>query len=250
MSLPWVKLHTTLLDNETYADLSSEAQHTFLTCLMLAGKQDVGDYSGRLVTDLRPMVARDIARKTRYTVRKQEEALHELLAAGWLSTDLTGTLIVERFEEKAAPLASNRERQRTLRERRRNVTKTGQKQIVEAEAEGDSSLRSEPGRNVTPLDLHERRRAILTAVWDLVAPALSGTITKTGWGKQNSAVALDLAKAGVEPQRCIAAWHSATKRLGSPVRTLRIVQDELGRLVSAPAPSQHRTITAEELNLD
>lgn len=241
MSLPWIKLHTTLLDNETYLDFSSEAQHTFLTCLMLAGKQDVGDYSGRLANDLRPMEARDVARKTGYSRRRQQAALEELLAAGWITRDLTGTLIVERFDEKAAPIKSNRERQRsarlrnvtrnadvTLLDRYASVSETGQKQIVEAEEYSLASLGLQ--RNVTQEDLLRRRSAIVDAIWaELAKTAFARTMTKTEWRKRNNAVALDLAKAGVTPEQCVAAWESAGTRLGSPARMLRIVQDELAR---------------------
>lgn len=148
MSLPWVKLHTSLLDNEAYQRFSSAAQHTFTTCLMLAGKQDQGDFSGRLeIPNLGPIKIDEIAAKTKYDAATQKAALKELLAAKFLSRDLMGTFTVERFREKAAPLST--ERTRRYRERHGNVAGTSQEHRanapeVKTDAEVDlSSLRSE-----------------------------------------------------------------------------------------------------------
>lgn len=84
-----------------------------------------------------------------------------------------------------------------------------------------------------PLDAEVQvaRRAILAAVWALLARTpFAATITRTEWGKRNNRTALDLANLNVTPEQCVSAWHSATKRLGTPARTLAIVQDELGRI--------------------
>lgn len=113
MSLPWVKLHTTLVDNTTYRRFSPEAKLTFLTSLMIAGKENRG---GRLETSLGPITAGEIADATRLAPKRQREALEELLSAQFLSQDLTGTFVVERFQEKTADLSTIRTRR--LRERR------------------------------------------------------------------------------------------------------------------------------------
>ena len=89
-----------------------------------------------------------------------------------------------------------------------------------------------------PLDaqVQDARRAILAAVWDLIGRTpFSRTITKTEWGRRNSRVALDLATNGVTADQCIAAYRAAEKRMGTPPRTLQIVQDQLGRM-ALPQP--------------
>jgi hypothetical protein len=78
----------------------------------------------------------------------------------------------------------------------------------------------------------------LAAVWELLgATAVSATITKTEWGTRNKRIALDLARRDVSPEQCVVAWRSATERLGEPVRTMKLVQDELMRLA---VPRVHR----------
>lgn len=92
-----------------------------------------------------------------------------------------------------------------------------------------------------PLDAEVQvaRRAILTAIWSLLeATPYAATVTKTEWGKCNSRVALDLAEKHISPERCVEAWQAATTRLGSPVRLLKIVQDELGRIATPKIPEK------------
>lgn len=149
MSLPWVKLHISLLDNEAYKRFSNDAQFTFLICLMLAGKQDNGTYSGRLeVARVGPIAVADIANRMRFTPRRQQCAIDELLKAGWLSKDLTGVLTVERFEEKAAPKSYlSTDRVKSSRERFGNeneTKKTRSRNGPEEEVDTDS-LRSSAG---------------------------------------------------------------------------------------------------------
>lgn len=116
MSLPWVKLHTSLLDNETFQRFTPAAKLTFLTALMIAGKQDLG---GRLeAPPFGSIDSKAIALKTGCRPKYQDQALSELVAAGFLSVDLNGTYVVERWEEKAGDesrLANQRERARRYR---------------------------------------------------------------------------------------------------------------------------------------
>jgi hypothetical protein len=128
---------------------------------MLAGKQDHGDYSGRLeVPNLGPITVADIAGKTKYSPRRQQAAIDEIVRAGWLSRDLTGTLVVERFKEKSAPLSAvSTPRSRAHRERSRNGKETFPERRgngAEAEAEAEAycaSLRSAAiGRGEWPPD--------------------------------------------------------------------------------------------------
>lgn len=125
MSLPWVKVHTSLLDNETYKRFSPEAKLTFYTALLLAGKQDL---NGRLeAPPFGPLTEKDFAEKTGYGLRVQRQALSQLLTAKFLSRDLLGCYSIERWDEKAGDdsvRAAARDRQRRRRDRlRHDVTR-------------------------------------------------------------------------------------------------------------------------------
>jgi len=68
-------------------------------------------------------------------------------------------------------------------------------------------------------------------MWELLARTpFSASITKTEWGRRNSRVALDLATKGISAERIVAAYRAAEKRMGTPPRTLQIIQDQLGRM--------------------
>jgi len=160
MSLPWVKVHTTLLDNDRYRALSAAAKHTFTTAIILAGKLDVGE--GRLeIERVGPMSAAAICGYTSLRIKCQEDAIAELLQVGFFERDLTGTLRIARFEEKAGDdsrRASNAERQRRHRSRRNGVTGVTNNALpsneivtdkeAEEEVDNSSSLRSDaPNQN-------------------------------------------------------------------------------------------------------
>ena len=73
----------------------------------------------------------------------------------------------------------------------------------------------------------------------------------TEWGKRNGRAAGDLARLDVTPEQCVAAWHSATARIGAPVRTIQIVQDELGRqALPAQRRAPARPTRANDRNTD
>ena len=98
-------------------------------------------------------------------------------------------------------------------------------------------------------DLYNKRRALLNAIWSLLEPTgiMSGAKSKTQWTRENGAVAMDLAREGATPEQCAVAWHSASARVGSPARTMKLIQDEIvrratGKTASAPmrtSPSDH-----------
>lgn len=115
--------------------------------------------------------------------------------------------------------------------------------------ETDANASAGPPKKVTAkvfafdADLSGLARSILAAVWsELAKTPYSATITKTEWGKRNKRTALDLATLKKTPEECLAAWQSASARLGSPVRMLNVVQDEMGRLA---APAKRKSQTSE-----
>ena len=85
--------------------------------------------------------------------------------------------------------------------------------------------------------LHQRR-VLLNAVWALAQPAIGRSITAEEWRKRNSRSAGDMVKAGVLAATVVAAWHHASDRIGEPVRTMALVQDELGRVDCAALASR------------
>lgn len=76
------------------------------------------------------------------------------------------------------------------------------------------------------------KSAILEAVWLLLEPHIGRAMTKTTWKQRNAKEALELANMHRALDEITAAWHSASERLGSPCRMLRIVQDELAKIDS------------------
>lgn len=96
----------------------------------------------------------------------------------------------------------------------------------------------------------EQRRVLLNAVWALAQPAIGRSITAEEWRKRNSRSAGDMVKAGVLAATVVAAWHHASDRIGEPVRTMALVQDELGRVDCAALASrqeaQKKAVAAAE----
>lgn len=84
------------------------------------------------------------------------------------------------------------------------------------------------------------KRAILSAVWTLVQVAISRSMTAGEWGRRNARPAADMARAGVTPEAAVQAWHSASDRIGEPVRTMALVQDEISRGLCAKAAADEK----------
>ena len=216
MSLPWVKLHVPLLDNEDYKRFSPQAQHLYMTLLALAGKQDRGDYSGRLETSTGPLTISEVRAYARYPVAQLRAGLDQLLAAGFISRDAGGTLIIERFKEKAAPLDVIRSR--ANRERTANARHTdGVRSETEPEAEAEADRRipspSAPGKAsekavVPPADL--AAYLILDAVYPVVLeqhPDLA--FSRNEWRTKNKRAAKALSEQGKTPAQVVGALNAA-----------------------------------------
>lgn len=78
-------------------------------------------------------------------------------------------------------------------------------------------------------EVESRKREILNALWPLVQPHYGRAYTKTAWSSTNAKVARSLAQCERTADECVTAWHSASERMGQPVRMLSIVRDELAR---------------------
>jgi hypothetical protein len=165
LSLPWVKVQISLIDNDTFKALSPGAKLTFFTALCLAQKQDAG--GALTVRGIGPMTPEQISSYTGMRPKLQQEALDELCGAPRLmARDLTGCYVVERFDEKAgdeSAVISHRDRQRRYREKKRDgsdashgdgvtvsrgrmgVTKNGDER-EDIDKDNSSSLRSDGSR--------------------------------------------------------------------------------------------------------
>lgn len=108
MSLSWVKLHIPLLDNEDYKRFSPPAQHLYMTLLMLAGKQDKGDFSGRLETATGPITLKEVRSHAKWSPSILKSSLEQLLKANFILREKDGTLVVNRFREKSEPKSTER----------------------------------------------------------------------------------------------------------------------------------------------
>ncbi len=117
MALPWVKVFVSVLDNDVYKRFSGPARLTFLTALPLAQKLDM---EGALATRVGPLTTADVAIYTGLSPRHQQNALDELVAAGFLALE-NGALRVERFDEFQAPPTST-ERVRKARTAKQSET--------------------------------------------------------------------------------------------------------------------------------
>lgn len=119
MSLPWVKLHTSLLDNDRFKLLTPEGKLTFYTAIALAGKLDSD--GALIINGWGPMRAANVASYTSLDNLVQTQALEELAKVGLLVVDQE-TLRVAKWDEKCgnpSHLTSQRKRQKTYRERKR-----------------------------------------------------------------------------------------------------------------------------------
>ena len=121
MALPWVKLHTGLIDNDAFRLLSSDARLTFFTALAISGKQD---QDGKLfIRGVGPMNERQISCYTGLPLARQKKALEELAAVAQFMTFDEGTWAISRWEEKAGDHSRDRvSRYRTTRSGNGRVT--------------------------------------------------------------------------------------------------------------------------------
>lgn len=118
----WVKLHVAALRHPVFHRLHSDARWTFVACIGLAGECDA-----KGVLELRgagPMTIDEIARVTGLPRKSQERALKDVIAIGWMSQTKEGAFVVERFEEKAADVSTDRVKR--FRQRQGSVPETFQ----------------------------------------------------------------------------------------------------------------------------
>jgi hypothetical protein len=158
LSLPWVKVQISLIDNDTFKALSPGAKLTFYTALCLAQKQDAG--GALTVRGVGPMTSEQIGTYTGMRPKLQQEALDELCGPSRLmSRDLTGCYAVERFDEKAGEESARiaaRDRKRRQRERTGHVCHAGHvtgvtcdqcgeigHETIDRDKDNSSSLRSD-----------------------------------------------------------------------------------------------------------
>lgn len=104
----WVKLHTSLLDNDAWKLLSSDARLTFFVAIALAGKQK---QNGVLfVRGVGPMSVSAISEYTKLSTKRQEAALKELISTGGFLYMQEKSYAVSRWSEKAGDDSSERVR--------------------------------------------------------------------------------------------------------------------------------------------
>lgn len=222
MSLPWVKLHTSLLDNETFQRFTPAAKLTFLTALMIAGKQDLG---GRL--EAPPFGAIDskaIASKTGCRAKYQDEALSELVTAGFLSVDLNGTYIVERWEEKAGDesrLLNQRARSKRYRDTKRHVTTNEQANVTnvtdkEEEEELVSSLRSEIAQRVEWPDVGTPEFTVWARVFTIWFSGAKDPVKVQGYQPYYSDALAAMRGRSVTPAEAYKAFEAAVQARSKP----------------------------------
>ena len=99
MALPWVKLHTGLIDNDAFRLLSCDARLTFFTALAIAGKQDQG--GALYIRSIGPMSEAQISGYTGLPVARQKKALEELASIAQFMMFHEGTWAISRWDEKA-----------------------------------------------------------------------------------------------------------------------------------------------------
>lgn len=182
--------------------------------------------------------AMEIARILGFKVRN--ENAYRLLAKfgerpGSTPTISTGAL----FEHGGSILSSHREAPRERLHVRDKGTPSSKEQATPA---------TPPARQLQLVDEEEQTaRAILATIWPRIQPHVHG-MTRTEWGKRNKRYARDMALAGTPIDRVMAAHTAASQRLGAPVYSLRIVQDQLTR-DATPLGSGSVDPTAEVLRV-
>lgn len=81
-----------------------------------------------------------------------------------------------------------------------------------------------------------RAREILGLVWSVVQPVLGTATNKTSFSKRNSAAARSLANSGKTDEAILGALERASKRLGSQVYSVRIIEDQFIREAAGVIP--------------
>ena len=152
-AMPWVKLHTSYLDDSRFARLDDGQKFRFFQLLMLAGKLDAGGYfteHGQELTE------EEIAWKLRLQAELLRTDLHALSKAGLTHKNGRGWCIPD-FEEEQGPTqaikrAAWKERQKKHREGHVIVTRdklvtnplfTPLESESESESESDKEIESE-----------------------------------------------------------------------------------------------------------
>lgn len=139
-SMPWVKLHTSLLNDERILELTDSARARFYELLMLAGIKDAG---GELIrADGKPMTVANIAIQLRLPVDRVDADLKELIGSGLL-TETNGLFAVAGFAETQGPTQA--EKRVEWAERQQRNRKTKKEENVTRDSEVTPA-------NVTPLD--------------------------------------------------------------------------------------------------
>jgi len=141
MSLPWVKVHVSVIDNDVFQALSGPARLTFLVAIPLAEKLGQG---GRLSTRVGPLTMASICKYTGLTEKHQRPALDELVTTLFFEHQADGAYAVARFSEFQGDSSASRTRAYrdranpsgkvtvTFAERFGNVTVTSQERSRDA----------------------------------------------------------------------------------------------------------------------
>jgi hypothetical protein len=77
------------------------------------------------------------------------------------------------------------------------------------------------------VEVYKLRDAILVAVWECLEPFIGRAQGVTAWKDANRKHALAMARQRIAPSAAVAGWKQATKRIGEPVRSVKIVHDEI-----------------------
>jgi hypothetical protein len=136
--MPWIKLHTSRLDDSTFARLTDSQNWRYVQLELLAGKLDAG---GAFIEHGQELSEQDLAWKLRLSLDLLKPDLQALAAAGLLCKNGHGWYLPE-FEEQQGPTQADKraawvDRQKKHREDHAIVT-------------GDKIV---TGSNVTPTDI-------------------------------------------------------------------------------------------------
>lgn len=122
MSLPWVKVHVSVLDNDVFQGLSANARLTFLISIPLAQKLGQG---GKLATRLAPLTISQLQKYTGLSANLQANALDELAVSKFFEGSEAIGYTVARFIEFQGASSNERvKRHRSTKSTECNVTVT------------------------------------------------------------------------------------------------------------------------------
>jgi hypothetical protein len=228
LALPWVKLHTSLIDNDAFLRLSSGSRLTFLVSIAIAGKQE---QDGKLaIRGVGAMTVDEIARYTGLQQKQQAEALDNLVRVGFLSYNSADFMYaVERWDEKAGSESarmSHAERQRRYRDRKRdasdirdasrvetNVTQNVTDIDKDTDKDKDSVTLRVPGLAAVPGKGPSERDLAAYAIIDALYPVVNAKhdLRKTHklWKTHNKNAALGLVDTGTTPEEAVAMLQVA-----------------------------------------